>query len=158
MVHAGSTNTLTATFTPTNTAVYSTNTATVNLVVTPATPTLSLTCPAATYNGNPQQTCVGSATTSIVGGTTPTGTWIYNPATATAAGTYSVTGTFTSTNTDYQGGGTATGTLTINKAAVTATAGSFTGVYNGAAATIPACTLTGSFTAQPDLHGQPGLR
>ena len=112
--------------------------------MTAATPTLSLTCPAATYNGNPQQTCVGSAT-GVTGGTAPTGTWIYNPATETEAGTYSVTGTYTSTNPDYQSGGTATGTLVINKAAVTATAGSYSGVYTGSAVTITACAVTGAY-------------
>src|ERR1019366_5606980 len=84
--------------------------------------------------------------TGVAGGNTPTGTWTYNPTTETEAGTYSVTGTFTSTNPNYQSGGTATGTLIINKAAVTARAGSFTGVYTGNAVTIPACAVTGTFT------------
>jgi hypothetical protein len=145
VLNAGST-TLGVTFTPTNTTVYSTATASVPITVTPATPTLSLTCTAVTYNGNPQQTCVGSET-GVTGGATPTGTWSYSPATETNAGTYTITGTFTSSSGNYQSGGTATGTLTINPAQVTATAGSDTWVYNGSTETVPACTLTGSYTA-----------
>ena len=141
------TTTLAVTFAPlaSDSATYAGTGATVTITVTAATPTLLLTCPAATYNGNPQQTCVGSET-GVAGGNTPTGTWTYNPTTETEAGTYSVTGTFTSTNPNYQSGGTATGTLIINKAAVTARAGSFTGVYTGNAVTIPACAVTGTFT------------
>jgi hypothetical protein len=44
------------------------------------------------------------------------GTWIYSPASATAAGSTPVTGTFTSSNTNYASGGTASGTLKIDAA------------------------------------------
>ena len=145
LVPAGNINALSATFHPTNTTIYTSPTTTVNLIVTPATPTLKLTCAAATYNGNPQQSCVGSET-GVAGGATPTGNWVYSPATETEAGTYSVTGTFTSTNGDYSSGGTATGTMTIGKAPVTATAGSYTGVYTGTGVTLPACAVTGAYT------------
>ena len=155
LVPAGLTNTLSVTFTPTNTTEYATVTTTVNLVVTQAVPTLSLSCPVATYNGNPQQTCVGTATTTIPGGATPTGTWTYSPTNETEVGTYSVTGTFTSASGgDYQSG-TATGTLTINKAVVTATAGSLTGVYNTLAQSPSACIVSGNYTGSLTCTNNP---
>ena len=111
--------------------------------ITAATPTLRLTCTAVTYNGA-AHTCAGTATG--VGGATVAGTWAFNPASETNAGTYTVTGTFTSTNGNYVSGGTATGTLTINPAPVTATAGSYNGVYNAATHAPSACAVTGTYT------------
>ena len=112
--------------------------------ITQATPTLTLTCTAVTFNGA-AHSCTGTATGA--GGATVVGTWVYSPASETNVGSYPVTGTFTSTNSNYASGGTATGTLTISPAAVTATAGSLTGVYNGSAQTPSACALTGTFTS-----------
>ena len=157
LVPAGLTNGLSVTFTPTNPTgpVYSTATATVNLVVTPAVPTLKLTCAAATYNGTAQQTCVGSET-GVTGGVVPTGTWVYSPTNETNAGTYTITGTFTSTSGDYQSGGTATGTMTISPEAVTARAGNYTGVYTGNPVTIPACVLSvGTFLTNLNCTDSP---
>ena len=153
LVPAGLTNTLSVTFTPTNTTEYSTVTTTVNLVVKQAVPTLSMTCPATTYNGAPQQTCVGTAT-GVSGGATPSGTWGYSPS-GTDVGSYTVTGTFTSTTGgDYQSG-TTTGTMTINKALVTATAGSYTGVYTGNPGTLSACQVTGGYTGNLTCTNSP---
>jgi len=79
-----------------------------------ATPTLALNCAAVTYDGT-AHSCAGAATG--LDGVTVSGTWNFNPASVTAAGSYPVTGTFTSTNSNYASGGTATGTLVIAKAA-----------------------------------------
>src|SRR5208337_3296677 len=80
-------------------------------------------------------------------GATVPGTFAFNPLNETNAGSYNVTGTFTSSSTNYQSGGTDTATMTISKASVTATAGSGTWVYNGSTETLPLCTLVGSYTA-----------
>ena len=112
------------------------------LIVTGATPILSLSCPAATYDGTAHG-CTGTATG--VGGATVSGTWVYNPGSETNANSYAETGIFTSTDTNYQNG-TALGTLTINQAQVTATAGNYSWVYDGSTETFPACSLAGAYT------------
>ena len=133
---------LSATFTPSDTTTYSTQTATVTLTVTAAMPALSLTCTEVTYDGN-SHACVGTATGN--GGAAVGGSWSYSPTGGTAAGSYPVTGTFTSTDSNYQGG-TATGTLKIEPAAVTATAGSYSGAPDGSAHAPSVCAVTGSYT------------
>jgi hypothetical protein len=139
---AGTVN-LSVTFTPTNTATYSTQIATVTLTVTPAAGALTLTCTEVTYNGQPQS-CTGAAI-GVDGKTAVKGSWSYTPASETAAGSYPVTGTFTSTDPDYQNG-TATGTLKIDPAPVTATAGSYSGAFDGNSHSPSACAVTGSYT------------
>jgi hypothetical protein len=134
---------LSVTFTPTDTTTYSTQTATVTLTVTAATGTLSLTCTEVPYDGNPHS-CVGAAI-GVDGKTAVKGSWNYTPASETAVGSYPVTGTFTSTDPDYQGG-TATGTLKIDAAPVTATAGSYSGAYDGQSHSPSACAVTGAYT------------
>jgi len=158
---------LSASFTPTDPTAYTTATAGVNLVVNPAAPTLSLTCAEAGYDGNPHN-CSGSA--SGLSGATVAGTWSYSPASETSAGSYPVTGTFTSTDPNYLNG-TASATLKIDKAvpaitwpkpaavsygtalsstqlnATASVSGAF--VYNPAAGTVPAAgndTLSVTFT------------
>ncbi len=119
------------------------------VIVTPvnANAPMTITCPAAVYNGNPQ-TC--SATT------TPTGlsvTLTYNAlTTASDAGSYTVVGTINDNN--YQG--TATATLVITPEPVTATAGTLTPtVYTGSTIPVPACTLAGSFTTNLSCANSP---
>ena len=120
----------------------------VTVQATTAGGTLTLTCPSAVYNGQPQ-TC--SATT------TPAGlnvTYTYNGnSTATSAGSYTVVGTINDNN--YAGSGTAT--LVIAPEPVTATAGSLTAVYTGSPFPITnACTFTvGSFTANLSCTNSP---
>ena len=114
------------------------------LTVTAATPTLLLPCTEVTYDGSPHS-CVGTAT-GVGGVTISGGSWLYNPASETAAGTYGVTGTYTSTDSDYVSGGTASGTLIIDPAAVTLTAGSYHGVYDGSShAPAPACAVSPTY-------------
>ena len=112
---AGSTP-VTGTFTSTNTNYTSGGTASGSLKIDPAASALSLACTEVTYDGN-AHSCVGTATG--IGGAAVTGTWSYNPASATTAGSTPVTGTFTSTNTNYASGGTASGSLKIDAAAPT---------------------------------------
>jgi len=75
---------------------------------------LSLSCPEAVYNGNPH-TCTGTATG--VGGAAVSGSWSYNPASATNAGSYPVTATFSSGDPNYAGG-TVSAILKIDASAI----------------------------------------
>ncbi len=88
----------------------SSTSATTTASITKATPTVTLTCPTVTYNGQ-SHTC--TATAKGVGGVTVSGSFVFNPASETAVGVYTITGSFTSTNSNYANGSN-TGTLTIN--------------------------------------------
>jgi len=109
-----------------------------------ATTTVTVTCSTVTYNGAPQTTAC-SATTTPSGLTPVTFTYNGSPTAPTAAGTYSVVGT-------YLGGGnylgsTGTGSLTISPAPVTVTAGTLASTpYTGAAIPIPLCVVSGPYT------------
>jgi N-acetylneuraminic acid mutarotase len=114
------TQTLSVTFTPTDTADYTTATATVQLTVNQVTPTISWSTPAAITYGTALSATQLDATSS------EPGTFAYTPAAGTVpgAGSQSLSVTFTPTDaTDYT---TATGgtTLMVNKATPTV---SFTG-------------------------------
>jgi hypothetical protein len=126
------------------------------LTIDPATPRLTVTCatldelPAFTGAGH---TCTGLATG--VNGNPVSGSWSFNPASVIAAGTYTVTGTFTSSDPDYSGG-TATGTLPIVPATPTVTVSCPTVVYDGTAHSCAAtatgvggAAVSGSFTFSP---------
>lgn len=87
-------------------------TATVNLVVNPAMPTVTLSCPEVMYDGKPHS-CSGSA--KGLSGANVSGVWNLNPASATNVGSYSISGTFTSSDSNYTNG-TASATLKIDVA------------------------------------------
>ena len=115
VLDAGS-QTLSVTFTPSN-ANYSSATRTVTLSVTPALPVLTLTGGHFTYDTVAHP---ASATATGVGGATVAGSFAltYSPGGAAApvnAGSYGVTATFTSGNSNYSGG-SATTTITIDPA------------------------------------------
>jgi hypothetical protein len=80
------------------------------LTVAQATPTLSLSCQEVLYDGF-AHSCTGSATG--VTGAPVAGSWSLYPVTETAVGVYTITGTFTSADSNYAGG-TASGTLKID--------------------------------------------
>jgi len=92
---------------------YTGGTAGGTLKVDQATPVLALSCSEVTYDGD-AHSCTGSATG--VGGAAVNGSWNFSPASESAAGSYPVTGTFSSGDPNYVSGGTATGTLTIDVA------------------------------------------
>jgi len=126
---------------------------TLTVTGTAVAPTLTLSCPAVTYDGN-AHACSGTATG--VGGVTVTGTWSFSPASETNAGSYTVTGTFTSTNPNYTSGGTASGTLVINLAAPTLSATCDDVIYDGnphtctgSATGVTGATVAGSFSFVP---------
>ena len=118
------------------------------LTVTAATPTLSLLCPAATYDGNPHS-CAGLAV-GVDGSTQVAGPWTYSPGSETNAGSYPETGTFVSSDTDYGNGGSrnngqATGTLVIGLATSSVTLTCPTSViYTGSALTPCTASATGA--------------
>jgi large repetitive protein len=110
--NAGSTQ-ATGTFTSSNANYVSGGTTISTLKIDAATPTLTLTCPEVTYDGN-AHSCTGTATG--IGGAAISGTWNYSPVSATASSITTITGTFTSSNSNYASSGTAIGTLKIDAA------------------------------------------
>jgi hypothetical protein len=104
--------TLTVTFTPTNTTNYSTVTATATLAVNKATPTISWTTPVAITYGTPVSATHLNATSTVAG------TFTYSPAAGTILGVGSQTLTVAFTPTDSADYTTAkaTVTLTVNPA------------------------------------------
>jgi hypothetical protein len=104
-----------------------------------ATPAFAATCLEVPYDGT-AHTCTGSAT-GITGGAV-NGSWSFNPASEISAGSYSVVGTFASSDPDYLSGG-ASATLvidTINQLPTVSCPAPL--AYDGAA---HACTITGGF-------------
>jgi hypothetical protein len=111
-VLAAGTQTLSVTFTPTNTTDYTTTTATVSLTVNQATSAITWATPAAITYGTALSATQLYATASVAG------TFVYTPVAGTvlAAGSQTLSVTFTPTNaTDYTTA-TATVTLTVNDA------------------------------------------
>jgi sugar lactone lactonase YvrE/uncharacterized membrane protein len=107
--------TLTATFTPTDTTDYTTATASVSLTVSKRTPAVSWATPAAITYGTALSATQLNATSMVAG------TFNYSPAAGTVlnAGTQTLTVSFTPTDmTDYATS-TATVSLIVNKAALT---------------------------------------
>ncbi len=159
--------TLSVTFTPTNTTDYSTTTASVLLIVNKVTSVITWAAPAAITYGTALSATQLDATASVAG------TFAYTPAAGTmlAAGSQTLSVTFTPTNTTDYSTATASVTLTVSQAVPTITwaapaaitygtalsatqldatanvAGTF--VYTPAAGTIPAAgsqTLSVTFT------------
>jgi RHS repeat-associated protein len=111
ILSAGS-QTLTVTFTPTNTTQYNSTTATMTLVVNKATPVITWPTPGAIAYGTALSATQLDATTNVPG------TFAYSPAAGTivSAGSQALSVTFTPTDgLDYTSA-TASVTLTVNKA------------------------------------------
>jgi uncharacterized protein YjiK len=103
--------TLTATFTPTNAADYTTATASVTLTVNKATPAITWATPKAITYGTALSATQLDATSKAVG------TFTYSPAAGTvlAVGNQKLTATFTPTDTTDYTTATASVTLTVNR-------------------------------------------
>ena len=116
-VPAAGTDTLSVTFTPTDSANYSTVTKTVQLVVNQAAPTLTWTAPAAITYGTPLSATQLDATASVPG------TFVYTPAAGAvpAAGTDTLSVTFTPTDTTNYSTVTKTVQLVVNQETLTIT-------------------------------------
>jgi hypothetical protein len=107
------THTMTATFTPTDTAGYKVTTATVTLTVNKATPVLTWATPAPVAYGTAVGPTQQDAKANVAG------TFSYYPAAGwkPIVGTHTMTATFTPTDTtDYVSGKQVTVTLTVNPA------------------------------------------
>jgi uncharacterized membrane protein len=104
--------TLTATFTPTNTTDYATTTANVTLTVNKVTPTITWPAPKAITYGAALSATQLNATSTVPG------SFAYSPAAGTvlSAGQQTLTVTFTPTNTADYAATTASVTLTVNPA------------------------------------------
>jgi len=104
--------TLTATFTPTDTTDYTTATATVTLTVNQATPTITWATPAAITYGTLLSATQLNASSPVAG------TFTYSPAAGTVltAGSHTLSVTFAPTDTTDYTAASATATLTVNQA------------------------------------------
>jgi len=137
-----------ATFTSAN-PNFSSGTGTGSLTINKATPTVTVTGGNFNFDGNPHgSTCSATG----VGGVTVSGscsiTYNGNSAAPSAAGTYSVVGTFTSSNGNY-GNGSGTAQIVINPAgtpAVSVSGGPFTYDGNPHSAS---CSATSNNTSVP---------
>jgi hypothetical protein len=111
------TQTLSTTFTPSDTTDYTTATATVQLVVTKATPTITWATPGAIVFGTALSGTQQNATANVPG------TFVYSPAPSTvlAAGTQTLSVTFTPNDTKDYSTATATVQLVVTKATPTIT-------------------------------------
>ena len=141
--------TLTATFTPTDTTDYKTAVATVTLTVNPATPAITWATPAAITYGTALSGAQLNASSTVAG------SFAYSPAAGAVlpAGVQSLTATFTPTDTGNYSAATATVTLTVNKAApaiawATPAAISYGTSLSGAQLNASS-TVTGSFIYSP---------
>jgi DNA-binding beta-propeller fold protein YncE len=131
-VLGAATQTLTATFTPTDTTDYKNGSASVTLLVNQATPTISWANPVAISYGTHLSATQLNATASVAG------TFSYNPAAGSVltAGPHLLSVTFTPTDgTDYTTA-TATVSLTVAPIALTITSGSPTTTYGSTLPTI----------------------
>ena len=135
------TQTLTVTFTPTNTASYTTATKSVKLTVNQATPTITWTTPAPVAVGAAIGSLQLNAKANVAG------TFVYSPATGTVentVGSATLTGAFTPTDTlDYK---SVSKSVTLKVEAVTATPviSLPAGTYTGAQSVTLTCATAGA--------------
>jgi hypothetical protein len=139
--------TLSVSFTPTDTADYTTASGTASLVVNQATPTITWATPAAITYGTALSATQLDATASVPG------TFSYSPAagTALAAGTQALGVTFTPTDTADYTTASATVSLVVNQATATLTLASSAnpvafGLPLTFTATVAPATATGTVT------------
>ena len=131
--------TLSVTFTPTDTTNYTTVTKTVQLTVNKATPIITWSPPAAITYGTALSATQLSATASVAG------VFVYTPAAGVVlnAGPQTLSVTFTPTDTTNYTVVTQTVSLTVNKATLTVAAANASRVYNTANPTFTG-TVTGA--------------
>jgi hypothetical protein len=159
VLNAGSNQTLSVTFTPTDTTDYNTANGSVSLTVNKATTTINWTAPAAIIYGTPLGSTQLNATASYTGSTVA-GTFAYLPVSGTVlgAGSQTLTATFTPTDiADYRTA-TATVTLMISKATLLISANN---VSKSVGADNPALTFSYSGFVNGEtaavLSGSPSL-
>ena len=133
--------TLSVTFTPTDITDYATATETVTLTVNAATPAITWAAPAAITHG------AALSATQLDANSTLPGTFLYSPAVGTvlAAGSQTLSVTFTPTDTTDYTTATQTVTLSVNpiSAFVQAVAGTTSGSADSLSLSFPANTFAG---------------
>jgi RHS repeat-associated protein len=156
-VPAAGTDTLSVTFTPTNTTDYATVTSSVNLTVNKEAPVVTWATPAEITYGVALSATQLDATASVAGAFT------YTPALGTvpAAGTNTLSVSFTPTNTTDYGTATSSVSLTVGPATpaitwVTPTAISY-GTAISATQLNATASVAGAFVYSPALGTVPGL-
>ncbi len=146
--------TLSATFTPADTTDYTTASQTVSLTVNKATPTITWATPAAITYGT------ALSATQLNASSTVAGAYVYTPASGTvlAAGSQTLSVTFTPTDTTDYTTATQTVSLTVNKAVVTVTANNASRTYGTANPTFtPSYSGFVNGDTQSVLSGTPSL-
>jgi 6-phosphogluconolactonase (cycloisomerase 2 family) len=156
-VLTGGTQTLSATFTPTNTGSYNNATASVSITVnaaspippTPTTPTITWATPAAITNPTPLSATQLDATANVPG------TFVYTPPAGTvlAAGTHTLSVSFTPSSTAQYTTANDSVSITVNPAATTSAEFIYVGgpnptisgiaISNGSVTTVPGSPFTG---------------
>ena len=158
-IPAAGTDTLSVTFTPTDTTDYTTATKTVQITVTQAAPVITWSPPSSITYGTALSGAQLNATASVPG------SFAYSPAAGSipAAGTDTLSVTFTPTDTTDYTTATKTVSLVVNKQSLVVTAGNQTVVYGTAVAPYTATitgfvngdTQSGSVTGTPSLTTTP---
>lgn len=151
------TQTLSTTFTPTDTTKYTTATASVSLTVNKATPVITWTAPAPIDAATPLSATQLDATASVAG------TFVYTPAAGTvlSAGTQTLSAAFTPTDGANYNSANATVSIVVN-AVVTSGIGPSGGTVNGfygASVNVPAGALSSNVDIQipRDSTGAPAM-
>ena len=150
------TQTLSATFTPTDSTRYNAASASVSLTVNKATPTISWPAPAPIASGTPLSAAQLDATASVAGA------FVYAPPATTvlSAGAQTLTVSFTPTDSANYTAASRTVSLTVNAAAsgIGPAGGTVNGFY-GASVTVPAGALSGNVDIQiaRDDAGAPAM-
>ena len=139
-IPATGTDTLSVTFTPTDTPSYSTVTKTVQIVVTQATPVITWSNPASVVFGTTLSATQLNATASVPG------TLVYTPAAGTipAAGTDTLSVTFTPTDTTSYTTATKTVQITVTQAAPVITWSNPASIVYGTALSLTQLNATAS--------------
>src|SRR6202011_5498716 len=156
-VPAVGTDTLSVTFTPTDTASYTTATATVQIVVGKATPVISWANPA----GIPYGTALSG--TELNATTTVAGSFVYSPAVGSvpAVGTDTLSVTFTPTDTSSYTTATATVQIVVGKATPVITWANPAGIPYGTALSgtelNATTTVAGSLVYSPAVGSVPAV-
>ena len=135
---------LSVSFVPTDPTTYTGASGSVYLQVNQATPTITWTTPAAITYGTPLSATQLNATATF-NGATVTGTFTYNPLPSTVLGAganQALSVSFAPNDTTTYTTATGATTITVNPAPLTATAGSYTGTYDGGSHALTACVVS----------------
>jgi hypothetical protein len=150
VLNAGNNQNLHVDFTPSDTANYNNASKDVKINVLKASSTTTVTCPASVvYNGSAQTPCTVSVTGAGGLNLTPAANYSNNINVGTATASY----TFAETPNHL--GSSDSKNFLINKAPVTATAGSGSATYDGATKSPSACVVSGVYTGDLSCANNP---